>query len=70
MTYAENLPYLLKELKLPASKEHWKEVAKTCLLQIRGMLQIMSSYSTGANKWLLSFMLKAVALNYSRSIFG
>ena len=31
MTYAENLPYLLKELKLPASKEHWKEVAKTAL---------------------------------------
>ncbi len=29
MTYADNLPYLLSELKLPASKEHWQEQAES-----------------------------------------
>ena len=29
MACAENLPYLLTELKLPAVKEHWKEMAKS-----------------------------------------
>ena len=29
MEYVENLPYLLSELKLPAAKEHWQEVAKS-----------------------------------------
>ena len=29
MPYIEKLPYLLNELKLPAAKEHWQEVAKS-----------------------------------------
>ena len=28
MTYVESLPYLLSELKLPAAKEHWHDMAE------------------------------------------
>ena len=28
MKYIENLPYLLSELKLPAAKEHWQQIAE------------------------------------------